>query len=140
MKNPRTAKILKYAISFGVSLILLAVYFFIRVKPADLAGTPAVTLYLNLCDGCTIPGVLFLMLGLLVTLSNEGALDGLGYVASFALRKLVPGMGGAEDETYADYLERKRENRVKGYGFLYVTGLVFLALAGIFMALFYSVY
>ena len=56
----------------------------------------------------------------------------------FDKRMLTPkGLGG---EKYDEYLERRRKNRVKGYGFLYVVGGAFMAVAGVFMALFYSLY
>ena len=39
-----------------------------------------------------------------------------------------------------EYLERRRQNRIKGYGFLYLVGFGCMAISLIFMALFYSLY
>ena len=130
---------LKYGISFGISLILVAIYLFTRIAPAELGAAAPMVLYLTLCDAFTIPGIVFFMSGCLVSLSNEGALDGVGFVVSHAIKMLIPGMS-KDQERYADYIERRREKRLTGYGFLYITGLVCLAFAGIFMLLFYSVY
>ena len=109
----------------------------------DLHGFAAaqslVDKYRILADAFTIPGVVILLSGVLVLISNEGIFEGLSYVMSYAVKMLIPG-AAQKMETFRDYLLRRRENRVKGYGFLYVTAVVFLAAAGVFMALFYSVY
>lgn len=139
MNHSLVKNIVKYGISFGVCLIMAAVYVFARIEPAELGNTAPVDLYRTLCDAFTIPGTVSLMMGCLMSLSNQGALDGVGFLVSYAVKKLIPGKGG-DLERYADYIERKRENRAKGYGFLYVTGIVCLALAGVFMMLFYSIF
>lgn len=139
MKSPLAKTIVKYTVTVGISIAMLAVYVFSRVEWSQLGTVGALKLYLVLCDGCTIPGVTFLMLGCLISLSNRGALDGIGYLTTYAVNRLIPGRAHLV-ERYSEYLERKRENRATGYGFLYVTGLIFLGLAGIFMVLFYSIY
>ena len=68
------------------------------------------------------------------------ALDAIGYMISGVIRFLIPA-GQLKHEKYADYVERRREKGpVKGFGFLFVTGSVFMAAALVFIALFYSVY
>ena len=131
--------LIKYSISFGLSLAIAWLYAYLRLDLSNLGAVPKTDLYRILCDACTVPGLLLLMSGLLMTISNQGALDGLGYVAVNGLKMLIPG-AAQKMETFRDYLLRRRENRVKGYGFLYVTAAAFLAAAGVFMALFYSVY
>ena len=126
----------KYGISVGLSLVLAYLYSALRI---DWENAEPVSVYLTLCDAFTVPGLLLLMSGLLMTFSNAGAMDGLGYVVVNGLKMLVPG-GGMKMEAFKDYLERRRNNRVRGYGFLYVTGLGCLAIAAVFMILFYSVY
>lgn len=139
MRSPLEKNLMKYGVSVGISLILVYIYVSSRLDLSNLATVERVDLYLILCDGCTIPGLLMLMCGFLMTISNQGALDGVGYVAANAIKMLIPG-AATKTERYIEYVERKRANRVKGYGFLYVVGLVFLGLAAIFMALFYSLY
>ena len=126
----------KYGITVGLSLLLAYFYAAMRI---DWANTEPVSLYRTLCDAFTVPGLLLVMSGLLMTFSNAGAMDGLGYVVVNGLKMLIPG-GGMKTETFKDYLERRRNNRVRGYGFLYVTGFGCLAIAAVFMILFYSVY
>lgn len=96
--------------------------------------------YRILADAFTIPGVVILLTGVLVLIANEGMFEGISYAVSYAVKMLIPGVG-RDQERYADYVERKREKGpVKGIGFLFVTGGVFMAAALLFVALFYSVY
>ena len=131
--------LLKYGISVTIGLALSAIYICPRLDISNLAAVEKVELYLVFCDGFFVPGILMLMSGFLMSVGNQGAMDGVTYVLVHAARMLIPG-GALKAERYKEYVERKRENRVKGYGFLYVVALVFLAVSGIFMALFYSVY
>ena len=139
MSNSLKKNLIKYGISIGISLLLAYVYIAARVDFRNMSLVAPVDLYLILCDAFTVPGMLFLMSGLLMTISNMGALDGLGYVAVNGLKMLIPG-GGKKPETFKEYLERRRANRVRGYGFLYVTGLGCTAVSLVFMILFYSLY
>ena len=126
--------LLKLGISFAIALGLAYLYVSFRITD----GMPLVEWYRMICDAFTIPGLLFLMLGLLVTLSNQGALDGIGYAATVAFKMLIG--AGANQERYTEYLERRRANRLKGYGFLYIVGIVCMAVALVCLALFYSIY
>ena len=138
MSSPLAKNLKKYGISAAIALGLAYLFVSLRVDFAHPELTPVMEWYRILCDGFTVPGLLFLMVGFMVTLSNQGALDGLGYVASSAFKLLIPNNG--MKERYSEYLERRRANRLRGYGFLYVIGAVCMAVAGIFMALFYSLY
>ena len=131
--------ILKYGISTAIALMLAYAFVARRVDLKDPGATALVDWYLILCDAFTVPGLLFTMFGCFMSLSNQGALDGLGYVAVNGLKMLIPG-GASKMERYKEYLERRRANRLKGYGFLYIVGLVDLAISGVFMVLFYSLY
>ena len=139
MSNTLKKNLIKYGISVGISLALAYIYISARLDLRNLSQTAPVDIYLIFCDAFTVPGMLFLMSGLLMSISNMGALDGLGYVAVNGLKMLIPG-GGKKPETFQAYLERRRENRIRGYGFLYVTGLGCTAVSLVFMILFYSLY
>lgn len=139
MRSPLAKNLMKYGISTGICLALAYIYVSSRLDLSNLAMVERVDLYLLLCDAFSIPGILMLMFGFMMTISNQGALDGVTYVLTNAVRMLIPG-GATKMERYKEYVERKRANRVKGYGFLYVVALIFLGLAAIFMALFYSLY
>ena len=126
--------ILKYGISFTVALWLAYTFINLRVDLQDPAATPLLEWYRIICDAFTIPGLTFLGLGGLVTLSNQGALDGLGYAATVAFKMLIG--AGARQERYREYLERRRANRLRGYGFLYVVGGACTIVALVFLILF----
>lgn len=101
------------------------------------ADMEAVEQYRVLCDAFTIPGALMVMVALLLSLNNLGALDTLMYLLSYLPRMLAPGAFG-EPEKLIDYVEHRREKRGKGFGFLYVVGFLFLGIAIVFLVLFYS--
>ncbi len=115
----------------------LLAWFYIDQRP--FSGADLVDQYLMLSDAFTIPGVILVMAGCLMWVSTTGFFDGVSYAAGAAIRALIPG-GRANEEKYVDYIERKRENRVKGYGFLFIAGLVTLAISAVFMVLYYRLY
>ncbi len=134
--SPQTRNnVIKYAIAFAVGAALAVFYVSVR----DFGLQTLADKYRILCDAFTVPAVLLIMSGALMSISNTGAMDGLSYIAKQGLGMFIPGKG-LGTERYADYVERKRENRVKGYGFLYISGCVFLALALVFLILFYAVF
>ena len=139
MSSTLKKNLLKYGITTFLALSLAYFYVSVRVDFNNMEETPVMEMYRILCDAFTIPGLVLIMLGCLMTLSNTGVLDGLGYVGSIAVKMLLPG-GGLKMERYKEYLERRRQNRLKGYGFLYLVGFGCMAIALIFMALFYSLY
>ena len=138
MSSTLKTNLLKYGTTCAVGILMVWLYFWMRVESlSELMMLKPVELYQMICDAFTVPGMIIPLMGCMVWLSNEGALDGVSYAVSFAIRMLIPGMGG--HERYGDYLERKRANRVKGYGFLFIVGGVFLAVALTFLALYYFV-
>lgn len=139
MRTPLAKNVTKSLIASAIGLVLVYLFVSFRVDFENPELTSLMDWYLILCDAFTIPGLVYLMLGLLMTLSNQGALDGVGYVAINGLKMLIPG-AATKMERYKEYLERRRANRIKGYGFFYVVGGIFMAVSGVFMALFYSLY
>ncbi len=97
--------------------------------------------YRILCDAFTIPGVILVMAYLLVLIANAGAFDGIGYIMKIAVRKLIPFLSAHYmPEKYYDYLERKKNSKIKGVNFILFSGILFLVFALIFMLKFYQVY
>ncbi len=132
-KRVKTA-LMKYG--FGAAFCGGMAWLYVSLRPFD-----AMTLkerYRTLCDAFTVPGTVLVMVGILLWLSNNGAVDGLGYVMSRLIHSLIPG-GRLRSERYADYVERRREKPLHGFAFLFVTGGVCMAVALVFMALFYSI-
>lgn len=89
-----------------------------------------------LSDAFLIPGAVTVLTGCMLVISNKGGLDGISFAAGRAVRMLIPGLK-KNDEKYFDYVERKRENPVKGFGFLFAVGGCFCVAAIVFMILFY---
>ena len=127
--------LLKYGISGGVCAILVAVYCLSR----DFAQMELAERYRTLCDAFTIPAVLALCGGFLLWAANDGAFHGLTYCVGIAWKVLLPG-GRQKIEKYYDYVTRRKEKKITGFGFVFVVGGVCLVVALIFFALFYTVY
>lgn len=134
-----TPVIIKYALGFIFGGIMS--FLVMRNYGFSTAETLAQR-YKILCDAFTMPGILILAIGALVWLSAQGATDSVSYLVGGLFKRLLP-VGKWKDERfeqYYDYVERKRANRPKGYGFIFVIGGVFMAVALVFMFLFYRVY
>ena len=104
-------------------------------------ATTLVERYRILADAFTIPGVVIFLMGVLVWIAGEGAFQGLAYSLSWAFRSLIPFGRSGKQEKYYDYVERqKQKGKPSGYAFLFVVGGAFLAVAIVFIILFYQVY
>lgn len=123
-------------LSYGIGLIAALAMVGYYVSGQDIGSLSPVEQYRVLSDGFAIPGMLGLLVGLLLSLSGQGALDGIGYCLARAVHALS--FQGTKAESYQDYLERHQSKRMKGFGFLYGVGLTCLAMAGIFLALFHN--
>lgn len=139
MSKTLRSNLTKYGITLAIGLAISYVFIVLRIDVQDLPAADPEQRYLVLCDAFTVPGLLMLFFGLMFSLSRQGALDGVGYVAVNALKMLIPG-GARKMERYGEYRERRKANRAKGFGFLYVCAILNLAVAAVFMALFYSVF
>ena len=134
--NRVKAVILKYGltVAIGVGVVLLTLNLHGYSELTDRASQ-----FRLLADAFTIPGTIMVMLGFLVMVANGGFFNGVSYVVTFAFRMLIPGPNKGH-ERYGDYVERKRGmGKVKGYGFLFLTGIVFVLAAVVFTVLFYTV-
>lgn len=134
MSDGRKKALTKYIGATLVGGAITILYISLR----DFSLQPLVEKYRILCDAFTIPGALMVLLASLISVSNEGVLDGVSYCASQAAKMLT--FRGASLERYGDFLEHRRGKRAKGYGFLYIVGLAFLAVAAVFLCLFYSIF
>lgn len=133
MKRISKASWLSYGVGLAASVAIAVAY----ALGQDLGSLFQADRYRVLSDSFAVPGMLGIFIALLLTLSGQGALDGVGYCLSRAVHMLS--FRGTERETYKDYLERHQAKRPRGFGFLYCTGLTCLAVAGIFLALFHNV-
>lgn len=127
-------------IKYGACALFDALLIWAFLAMRDFRGLALVEQYRMLCDAFTIPGLLLIMFGAMVWVTNMGALDGISYCVRFMVFSLIPGKRLERDEKYGEYIERKSKNRLTGYGFLFWSGLVTMAIALVFYALFYSQY
>ncbi len=70
-------------------------------------------------------------------ISKEGALDSLSWGAKKFTGAIAP-KSGEKEETYLEYVEKRRAERLKGFGFLLITGAVMLLISLLFLFLFYK--
>ncbi|MDD4124774.1 MAG: DUF3899 domain-containing protein [Eubacteriales bacterium] len=134
MKKKYIVSLTKYTITVGIgSAISYLVYNLYGAAAGNISDK-----YRILCDAFTIPGILMLMSGLLVWVSTMGAFDTLAYAFSWAFNRLIPGLTLKSNVKFYDYIERKKNNRIKGYSFLFICGLAFLLISVVFLILFYT--
>ena len=125
----------RYAVTAALAALTVIGHLWLHDWSSSLAAEER---YRILCDAFTVPGLMLVLIAALVALSNEGSFDALGYAARYAVRRLIPGLG-LRQETYGEFVERRREQgRVRGYGFLWHVGLVFLCAAAVFLYLYYK--
>ena len=135
MSKGAKARLAKY----GGAAAFVGFVAWLYISLRDFAGAKPADKCRIFSDAFTVPGTLLLMFGCLIWFSNGGALDGLVYGVRLAIRSLIPG-GRCKDEKYAGYVERRRQNRIQGYGFLFISGGAAMAAAIAFMILFYTLY
>lgn len=135
MKKPTLKTVLKYALAFLPCGTVSYLYLSLR----DFGAAPELAQCRMLSDAFLIPGLIIILFALLITLSNGGALDGISYMAKRAISMLIPGMRNNTERFY-DYIERKRKNPLRGYGFLFVVGGCFLIVSIYFYIRFYQLY
>lgn len=131
MKSKIFIEIFKFSIAISVALFML--FTTLELQNYYTETDELVRLRI-LADAFTIPGVVFVFLGIFVILVNMGSLSGLGYILKHAILMLIP-MSNKPHETYSDYLENRK--KIKGYWFLFITGAVFLIVGIILTIMFF---
>lgn len=125
-------KLIKYLITIGVGLLLALL---IANSKDVFTQTDPTKIFHILTDSFFVPAVLIAGIGGLVFVSNEGVFDGIGYaVRSFVdiFRKNKKN----KFHTYYDYKESKA-NRGGSFGFMLVSGLIFMVISGVMLWLYY---
>ena len=91
-----------------------------------------------LSDAFTLPGYLLIFAGVLLHLSNKGAMDGVSYVFTRMIQLLIP-TAALKRESYPDFVERRREKNVTGFGFLFIIGVVCLLVSFVILYFYFAV-
>ena len=133
-KRLRT-NLLKYGI-FAIVVIGFAVFY---CNFHDFSQLKLVDRYRVLCDAFLVPGMLSVFVGILLWISNDGFFYGLSYCLDVARKALIPG-GRRKREKYYDYVMRKKEKKITGYGFLFISGGVSIAISLVFLMLYYQLH
>lgn len=134
MKSENKSLLIKYALCFGVSSLIAFIIIWIKGFFTD---SPSVNLQI-LADAFFVSGLLVTLFAGMLFVSSEGALIGIGFVLRNVVLAFMP-MGRAKHEVYAKYRERKlSEAKNRSYGYILVTGLLFLAVGVILTAIWYN--
>ena len=132
MKKQTKTLLIKYGCSIGICLALSLW----RIFSQDVLALELQEQYRVIGDSFFLHGFLCFASGLMLWLSQEGAFDGIGYVLSYAWHAILPGSLNKR-ESYKDYLARQREKDRIGFGFLIITGLLFILVSTVFTILFH---
>lgn len=102
------------------------------------------TLSLNsryLCDGCFVVGLMTTGIGLLTWVSTTGFFDMMGYGVQYGVRAFVGLFGGnrkPNGKSFYEYKLEKDEKRGKPQLALMLTGVLFILLSMMFLAMYYN--
>ena len=134
MSKSAKTNLLKYLITTAIGLFMTWLY----ISSRWMEGLSLSEKYCILCDGFSIPGMLLVLSGVLMWVDAAGGMDTIAYLMSFLPRMIAPAAFGEPEKLY-DFVEKRRQNRKKGYGFLFIIGIGFMIAAFVFLALFNSV-
>jgi hypothetical protein len=134
VKQENQVKLIKYAVCFGVEILI---GFLVIWAKGFFTDSAAVNLQI-LADAFFVSGILMTLFAGLLFVSGEGALIGIGFVLRNVVLTFIP-MGRAKHELYADYRARKlKEAKKTEISSVLVTGLFFLVI-GITLTAIWSV-
>ena len=133
MKENKLKLVWKYLICFGV----MGVFTVGMLISFGFSFTnDLIDIYRDLADAFTVPGLLAVLIGALVWVPTTGFFDALTFGVGILFKGLLPFKKGERFERFYDYKARKDEKRFTGYGFIVISGAVYLAIGIVFTALF----
>ncbi len=134
MKDGRKL-LLKYSITV---VICAAVAVFLMWQHNLWSAESNMSRFHILSDAFVVPGMLILLSGVLVWVSNFGFFDMLGYVGSRVGSMFIPFYRKSFDhQTFYDYKESRKDKRISGYSFLFIVGGVFFIVGVVFLILYF---
>ena len=136
MKKESKVTIRNYAICVGIEALIA---FLVIWSKGFLVHSTAVNIQI-LSDAFFVSGILMTLFALMMYISSEGALIGIGFVLRNVVLAFIP-MGRARHELYADYRARKlSEAKKRSNSYVLVTGLIFLFIGIDFTVIWYTVF
>lgn len=133
MNQEKKALLIKYLACFCIASLIAVIVFGINGFFSDNIGVNIQIL----SDGFFVSGIIFLMFGGLLFLSNEGAFVGIGFVLRNIIQAFVP-MGRKNHEFYAQYRERVLSQKKKTIdSCILYTGITFFSIGLILTVIWY---
>ena len=134
----------KYMVTAVIGLIIAVISLLVR---RVFSASSAKDLFRILADSFTLPGGLLLAAGLGIWILNQGGFDGLIYMTRVLFRSKTQTKEGSISENeegrvepYSEFIIKRHEERqMTGYSFIIICAVAFLALAGLFIILYYCV-
>lgn len=124
------------AIKYGCGIAFVVAVGSYYLLSHDFQAAALLDRYRMMSDAFALPGYMLILVAGLIWVTNQGALDGVSYCLKMAVAGLIPGKRDSAMK-YGDYVEEKREKRMKGYSFLLFTGLGSVLLSLVFLILYY---
>lgn len=128
-------KLLVYGISafVGVAIVVISI-----CAKQIWAQPSTVEVMRILSDSCFLSGILLAGLGLLIVASNGGAFDMLAYAVRVFFLRFKRDINKRKYKDFYEYREEKKGEK-RSMAFLLIVGLVFIALAILFLVLYYNI-
>ena len=134
MSQKIKVNLLKYGLTVAAVIAVVCTIIFSN----DIFNLELVEQLRILSDAFTLPGYLLIFAGVLLHLSNKGAMDGVSYVFTRMIQLLIP-TAALKRESYPDFVERRREKNVTGFGFLFIIGAVCLLVSFVILYFYFAV-
>ncbi len=141
-KSPKDFTWVKiHLLQYGVSIVICVVLFFLtllirdywcdtsKMSPGELKAWEVRKLCF-IADGFTVPGFIFLCLGLITFVSNRNFFRGVKYAMIKAVAFLIPFSQRLQDIKYSDMRDVKKKSN---YSFLFIVGVALLLISLIFI-------
>lgn len=127
----------KNIIKYGSLVIVTVLYVLYYLSDNNFTSVILKQKYLLLSNAFFVPGILFLLVGLLIVLANNGATDGIIYVLQRANQILNPFSDKTKKLNYREFVLERRGKEHSGTGFVLVVGIIDVIIALVFVYLFY---
>lgn len=123
-----------YLITMGIGLLIAASVTGIQ---GGFTATDQQALMGALCDGCFVAGALLTGAGLLVFVADDGFFDLMNYGVQKVLRLVLSEQKQAAfPKTFFEFRQIKNASRKGSTAFLLLSGLVWIALAALWLGLY----
>jgi len=131
MTRQQRDRLMKY----GITTVIPAAVSIYYAASRDVFQLKQLEMYRVLCDAFSLPGIFLMLFGLMMVMNDLGALDTLAFFGHYLLHTFLPVAFG-KGKSYLDFVEDRRANRKKGYGFLLIIGGAFTLVGVVFLILF----